>query len=274
MPYNGAGVFSPLNPPNFPAVSGQVISAAYFNAVINDLIAGLTQAVAKDGQSTISGLTMLDLLVTGSATLPAGTTLGGKVPIFSRYTTGEVVSSIDPVAPVGTLLLDGKTIGSGASGATGRANADTQALFELIWNQSSNTLLPIQDASGAATARGVSASADFSANKRLPLPSPPDGASLVAAVTSDVMTLTNGAVISHTHTGTAEAAGDHTHLLDTQGVSNGSTSNYALGGAQYYSPTTATTRSSGSHTHNLDIAATGVSANKAHGVYLKFYIAL
>lgn len=55
MPYNGAGVFSPLNPPNFPAVSGQVISSTYFNAVINDLIAGLTQAVAKDGQSTITG---------------------------------------------------------------------------------------------------------------------------------------------------------------------------------------------------------------------------
>lgn len=274
MPFNGSGTASPPNPPTFPAVSGQTIEAAKFNAIINDLYACLTQTVVRDGQSTIGGLTMLDLLVTGSAALPAGTTLGGKIPIFSRYTTGEVVSSIDPIAPAGTLLLDGKTIGSGASGATGRANADTQALFELIWDQSSNVLLPIQDASGAATARGVSASADFSANKRLPLPSPPDGAALVAAVTSDVMALTNGEVISHTHTGTAEAAGDHTHLLDTQGTSNGSNSNYALGGAQYYSPTTAETRSSGSHTHNLAIAATGGSANKAHGMFLKFYIAL
>lgn len=274
MPYNGAGVFSPLNPPNFPAVSGQVISAAYFNAVINDLIAGLTQAVAKDGQSTIAGLAMQTLSVQTSATLPANTTVNGVTVLTKRYSTGEVISTISPTAPTGTVALDGKTVGSAASGATGRANADAQDLFEMLWDNSTNALLPIQDAAGGASVRGVSAAADFGANKRMPLPDPPDGAAIVASRTSNVMTLTNGEVLSHTHTGTAESAGDHTHTLNTNGPSNGSNSNYNLGGGQYPQPTVLSTNSAGAHTHNLAINATGGAANKAHGVYLKFYIAL
>lgn len=55
MPYNGAGNFVSLPPPQYPAVAGDVIRAAYFNAVINDLIAGLTNAVTRDGQSPATG---------------------------------------------------------------------------------------------------------------------------------------------------------------------------------------------------------------------------
>jgi hypothetical protein len=56
MPFNGTGVASPPNPPTFPAVSGQVIEAAKFNAIINDLYACLTQCLAKDGQTVITGV--------------------------------------------------------------------------------------------------------------------------------------------------------------------------------------------------------------------------
>lgn len=55
MPFNGSGTASPPNPPTFPAVSGQVIEAAKFNATINDLYACLTQCLAKDGQTVITG---------------------------------------------------------------------------------------------------------------------------------------------------------------------------------------------------------------------------
>lgn len=55
MPFNGSGVFNPLNPPNFPAVSGTTIKAAEYNAVISDALAGLTQCIAKDGQTVITG---------------------------------------------------------------------------------------------------------------------------------------------------------------------------------------------------------------------------
>lgn len=71
-------------------------------------------------------------------------------------------------APSGYVMVGGRTIGSAASGATERANADTEDLFIGLWNNYTNTLLPIQDSSGNPTTRGVSAAADFSANKRLP----------------------------------------------------------------------------------------------------------
>jgi hypothetical protein len=67
-------------------------------------------------------------------------------------------------APTGFVFLSGRTIGSAASSATERANADTQALFELLWNTCANTQCPV---SGG---RGANAAADFAANKRLTLP--------------------------------------------------------------------------------------------------------
>lgn len=54
MPYNGTGAFQALPPPAYPAVAGTVINASYFNAVINDILAGLSTAIAKDGQTTPS----------------------------------------------------------------------------------------------------------------------------------------------------------------------------------------------------------------------------
>lgn len=51
MPYNGAGVFQPVIPPDYPAVSGSVIRAQQFNTVISDLIGGLSTALTRDGQS-------------------------------------------------------------------------------------------------------------------------------------------------------------------------------------------------------------------------------
>jgi hypothetical protein len=42
MPYDGSGNFIALPPPTYPAVAGQLVRADYFNAVINDIINGLT----------------------------------------------------------------------------------------------------------------------------------------------------------------------------------------------------------------------------------------
>lgn len=73
-------------------------------------------------------------------------------------------------APAGWVAANGDTIGSAASGATNRANADTSALFAALWGALDNTNYPIQDSTGVATTRGASAAADFAANKRFPLP--------------------------------------------------------------------------------------------------------
>jgi microcystin-dependent protein len=84
--------------------------------------------------------------------------------------TGSMFDYLGTTSPTGYILASGNTIGSAASGATERANTDTATLYTLFWNSYSNTILPIQDSSGVATTRGVSATADFAANKRLPTP--------------------------------------------------------------------------------------------------------
>lgn len=270
MPFNGAGVYSPPSPPTYPAVTGELIRAADYNATISDLAAALTNCVTKDNQSTVPTLTLGALTVTGVAALGAGATVAGDAILTRRYSTGEVVLSISPTAPAGTLALNGSTIGSAASGATGRANADTQALYELLWNNSDNTLLPIQDATGAATTRGLSAAVDFAANKRLPLPTPQDGDALLAAVSSAVMTRTVGANLEHTHTGTAESAGWHGHNVRI-GTSEGDSDTATNGGGHNANMGT---DGAGDHTHTLAIANSGGPKNLAAGLHFKLYIAL
>lgn len=82
---------------------------------------------------------------------------------------GEVFAWLASSAPDGSLKCNGGTIGSASSGGTSRANADTSALFALIWALDA-TEYPITDSGGAGSTRGASAAADFAANKRLPLP--------------------------------------------------------------------------------------------------------
>lgn len=64
----------------------------------------------------------------------------------------------------GFVRVNGRSIGSAASGATERANPDTEALYAFLWNNITDTFCPV---SGG---RGASAAADFAANKAIALP--------------------------------------------------------------------------------------------------------
>lgn len=83
--------------------------------------------------------------------------------------TGVIVPFAGLTAPSGWLLLSNLTIGSASSGATSRANADTAALYNLLWEGYSNAELVIQTSAGVNTTRGSNAATDYAANKRLPL---------------------------------------------------------------------------------------------------------
>lgn len=65
------------------------------------------------------------------------------------------------------LECNGDSIGSAASGATARANADTLPLFAKLWAEPAYV---IQTSVGGVSARGASPGADFAANKRMVLP--------------------------------------------------------------------------------------------------------
>lgn len=73
-----------------------------------------------------------------------------------------------PVPP-GYLLANGSTIGSGTSGSTFTGET-YRALFQMLWNSTSQAAIGIQTSTGSASTRGATADADFNASKRLPLP--------------------------------------------------------------------------------------------------------
>jgi hypothetical protein len=82
----------------------------------------------------------------------------------SEFTTGDVKLSIKTVADTGWVLMNDGTIGNAASAATTRANADTEPLFTLLWNNTVNGDVAV------SSGRGASAAADFAANKTIALP--------------------------------------------------------------------------------------------------------
>ena len=184
-----------------------------------------------------------------------------------RWLTGEWVLTPDPVMPTGCVLPNGGTIGSAASGATNRANADTADLFAFYWRITSNTDYPIQDSAGAASTRGASAAADFAANKRLPLPNIQDGDALVAAVSSAVLSRTVGEVISHSHTATVTDPGHSHSFYDVRSAGGGP---YLGGGDQDWSRWTNPAFTG----VTVAIGSTGGTKNKAAGLMTRVYIAL
>lgn len=130
--------------------------------VLGTLVAGVESQV-EEGAGPVSDE---DTLLAAIAKLQA--TLNQQSAAI--LPTGSEVPYWGDSPPGGFVLAAGGTIGSPDSGATERANADTQALYSLLWASTDNAQLPIQNDQGDAGTRGASATADFSANKRLPLP--------------------------------------------------------------------------------------------------------
>jgi hypothetical protein len=99
------------------------------------------------------------LLVVG----PSGGGGGGaSVDPTTILSTGDIKTVYGTGVITGWVRLNGRTIGSATSGATERANADTEALFGYLWGVDSSL--------SVSGGRGASAAADFAANKTIALP--------------------------------------------------------------------------------------------------------
>jgi len=88
---------------------------------------------------------------------------GGGVAPEVLFRTGYLLPMLGSGVLSGFARLNGRTIGNATSGATERANADTQALFEYLWGEFDNTVCPVLGG------RGASATADYNAGKQLTL---------------------------------------------------------------------------------------------------------
>lgn len=89
----------------------------------------------------------------------------------SVMVTGDMLVRYDTGLRPGFVRSNGRSIGSATSGASERANADCQPLYEYLWNAPGVVL----DVGGG---RGASAAADWAANKPITLPNA-RGASLI-----------------------------------------------------------------------------------------------
>jgi microcystin-dependent protein len=199
--------------------------------------------------------------------------------VGSVHPTGAGIPYFGSTAPEGWVLASGKTIGNASSGGTERANDDTYALFELLWNSYSNTILAIQDSTGVASTRGASALADFNANKRLPtldlrgrVPvgkddmggtaasrmtsagSGVDGATLGSSGGAQTHTLITAELAVHTH-----VQNSHNHVLNAN-TNSGASYNASTNSLRTGQTATSTTFPSGT----LD-AATATNQNAGSG---------
>lgn len=129
-----------------------------------------TFAVSQKGRLTTAGTVTL-----GSAAALTAGAAAGNVPVLNAYgllnpvsggvPTGTILDYIGLTAPGGYVFGNATTIGNAASAATGRANADTEQLFTLLWNSFANAQAPV-----LPSGRGASAAADFAANKTIGTP--------------------------------------------------------------------------------------------------------
>lgn len=90
---------------------------------------------------------------------------GSNAPAWEcrGFLTGDGKFTWRKTVDTGWVLANDGTIGSASSGATNRANADTQSLYTLLWDDYVDALAPV------IGGRGASAAADFAANKPLRL---------------------------------------------------------------------------------------------------------
>lgn len=253
---------------------------------------GKRRALASDGVNVIrADDDYTDAALLGTPTAPTPTAgdnstkvattafVGNAVAAAgSQFTTGDVKPTFKTAADSGWVLLNDGTIGSASSSATTRANADTQPLYELLWNNVVDAWCPV------VGGRGASAAADFVANKRLTLPralgramagagagSGLTARALGAYTGTETHTLSEAELPPHTHSAWASWGGDHAHtaVTDVQGNHNHEAyydrADWFMAGASVNWPQNMLTGGgqsqgtswSGAHQHNLTTSTNG-----------------
>lgn len=176
---------------------------------------------------------------------------GTSVDPNSTYKTRDIKVRFDNQPLAGYVRLNGRTIGSAGSGASERANIDTQPLYEELWQFTNISIVG---------GKGASATADFVANKPLTLPNAAGrgifGVDDMGAGPQGV--LTAATIASPTVLGSSGG-------FETVTISQSMLPSYSLTGpAQTVAVTGSTSLENTNHTHSFN-GTTGLeSANHTH----------
>lgn len=206
---------------------------------------------------------------------------GGGGGSTSDLVSGDVIWSYMTGPRPNFVRPNGRTIGSAASGASERANADTQALYIWLWTY--DTTLAV------VGGRGGTALADYNANKPLTLPDFRGrslrglddmgnasagilaGATFTAGVSTQLgarlgtsaETLAVGQIPGHAHTGTTDLVAGHSHTGTTALSDAALTMTTATAGSHAHA-VTGSTNATGDHTHFYSGSTGGQSVGHTH----------
>lgn len=204
-----------------------------------------------------------------------------------RYGTGTLT---------GYVRCNGRTVGSAASGASERANADCEDLFEHLWTADANL--------SVSGGRGANAPADWAANKTIALPDWRDRAiiglggmgnsdagriadslvdgsgtntTLGATVGASTVTLTEAQMPAHTHTATftGNALPAHSHTVETR--AGDGPGDIATGDGAFAENQTTSSTSAGTPSGTISVSTKGSSAshtNMQPSMFATIYIKL
>ena len=226
------------------------------NPIVADAAARLPLIYLEDGfyrqrLTTASGVVVFDDDGIPVVSTSAGGT-GTSVDPASTLKTRDIKIRFDDQPVDGYVRLNGRTIGSVASGATERANADTQSLYEELWSY------PSVAVSGG---KGASGPADFTANKALVLPDCAGrgifGMDDMGAGARNI--LTAATIANPTLVG---SYGGQQQVTIAQGnlpvytLTGGASGNFTVSGT--------TTGNPGDHTHHMDFDTGFMSHNNSH----------
>jgi hypothetical protein len=166
------------------------------NPMTLDAAGRIPQFFLADGQikvrlQNVNGVVKFqqdNLLVIGPSAGGGGG--GGSVDPTTVMQTGDVKLRYDNAIISGFVRINGKTIGSASSGATELADPSAQGLFNYLWAKDTTLVV-------TPGGRGVSAAADWAANKQLTLP---DGRNRLLMALADMGNTDVGLLASNTFT--------------------------------------------------------------------------
>ncbi len=193
---------------------------AAFTARIGTTVQAYDADIATTSASQVEMEAGSEAALRSMSPLRVAQAIAALTPAAATLPTGVPLDYFGTTAPSGYVMASGRTIGSATSGATERANADTEALYTLLWESMADAQAPV------ASGRGASAAADFAANKALQLPDCRGrarvgkdnmGGSAASRITSaasgiagDTLGASGG---SQTHTLTTAQLAAHTHSV-------------------------------------------------------------